>query len=263
MIVDGKKIANRLKEEVKSLVSSDTPKTLGIMAVGANQVTENYLARKIAFGQDVGIAVEVVRFAEDVSEEELMMAVKASTFDGLVVQLPLPSHIDKTRILGAIPLEQDVDMLNAISTERAFNRETMRLPPVVAALAEILKEYDVNLSGKTIVVVGTGNLVGKPVSLWLQREGYAHDIVDQETLGAAERIAAADVIISGTGVPGLIRPDMVREGSVLIDAGTATQDGQLRGDIDPACGPKASLAALVPGGVGPITIAALFRNLFL
>lgn len=263
MIVDGKKIANRLKEEVRSLASSDTPKRLGIIAVGANTVTENYLARKVAFGCDTGIATEVTHFPETISEEELFQAVSRSDFDGLVVQLPLPSHVDKQRILDAIPPEQDIDMLSSGSAEHAFNRETMRLPPVVAAVVEIFKEYDIDLTGKNIVVVGMGTLVGRPMSLWLQREGYAHSIIDQDTSDAAEQIRAADVIISGTGVPGLIRGDMVREGSVLIDAGAATQDGQLRGDIDPACAEQAALAALVPGGVGPITIAALFRNLFL
>ena len=262
-IVQGTLIAESMKEEIKNLASSAAPKRLGIFVVGENPVIEKFVEKKRTFGADVGVHVEVLRFPSDVREDELLAAIANATHDGIVVQLPLPAHLDRQKILDSIAPEQDVDVLGAREIERVFRRQTLRLPPVAAAVAEIFKSYDVDLAGKKIVVVGMGALVGKPVMLWLQREGFEADIVDKDTPDISERLLGADVIISGAGDPWFVRPEMVRQGSVLIDAGTSSSAGKLRGDIAPSCAEKAALYSGVPGGVGPITVAALFRNLFL
>ncbi len=263
MMIDGKTIAAQIKDEVRNLASGSAPKRLGIFVVGEHPAIEKFVEKKRAFGVDVVVDVEVLRFPPDVSEDELVAAIANATHDGIVVQLPLPAHVDRQKILDSIAPEQDVDVLGAREIERVFRRDTMRLPPVVAAVAEIFKTHDVDLTDKKIVIVGMGALVGKPVTLWLQREGFEADIVDKDTPDSTESLLAADVIITGAGDPWFIQPDMVKEGSVLIDAGTSSSAGKLRGDIDPACAEKAALFSGVPGGVGPITVAALFRNLFL
>ncbi len=265
MKVDGKQIANRLKEEIKSLASSAPTKRLGIFYAGDNPVIESFIARKQKFGADVGIEVSVLRFPEDVSEEELISSVisEGEKFDGVIVQLPLPAHLGNQNILDAVPTAKDVDMLSTASIEAFFNRATMRLSPVVGAIDEIFREHGVDLEGKNILIIGMGALVGKPVSLWLQREGFTPNMADKETLNTTELISSADVIISGVGSPHLIKPGMVKAGAILIDAGASTDGGELMGDIDPACAEVSSLFSGVPGGVGPITVAKLFQNLFL
>lgn len=265
MIVDGKKIAARMKEEVLSLAAGGPRKSLGIFYVGNDPVIESYIARKEKFGKDAGIDVEVVRFPEDVSEESLLESIEneSAKFDGVIIQLPLPPHLDKKTILNSIAVEKDVDVLSDVSVEQFAHWQTMKLPPVVRAVAEIVKEYDIELNGKDILVLGMGQLVGKPVSIWLQREGYVVKTVEKDTVGIPELLNSADVIISGTGVPWMIKPEMIKDEVVLIDAGTSSEGGEIRGDIDPACGNKAKLFSTVPGGVGPITVASIFKNLFL
>jgi methylenetetrahydrofolate dehydrogenase (NADP+)/methenyltetrahydrofolate cyclohydrolase len=126
----------------------------------------------------------------------------------------------------------------------------------------IFEEYEINLGGKDIVIVGAGILVGQPVSAWFSREGFSYRILDKENFDH-EILKNADIIISGAGVPGFIKPGMIKEGSVLIDAGTSTSGGKLLGDVDIACYDKGALVSGVPGGIGPVTVASLFRNLFL
>lgn len=265
MIVNGKKIATRLKEEIISLSSSGLPKSLAIFYVGENPVIDSYVNLKKKFGQDVGIRVEVFRFPENIAEDQLLRAIVSETekFDGAIVQLPLPVAIDKTRILNAVNSDKDVDMLSSESVERFVKWRTMRLPPVVQAISEVVKEYAIDFSGKSILVIGMGALVGKPVVLWLQREGFEPIVADKDTADLTSLTQAADVIISGAGVPWIVRPEMVQEGVILIDAGASTASGELRGDIDPACDAKAKIFSTVPGGLGPITVTALFKNLFL
>lgn len=265
MKVDGKQIANRLKEEIKSLNSFGAPKKISIFYAGQNPVIDKYISLKEKFGKDVGISVSVFRFPESVDENTLINTIKleSENFDGVVVQLPLPSHIDKANVMSALPLEKDIDVLSDRAIEASYKRETMRLPAVVGAVDEIIRECNIDLENKKILVIGRGSLVGKPVALWLQREGFMPEIVDKDTKDISEMTKNSDVIISGTGVPSLIKPEMIKEGSVLLDAGSSTDGGELRGDIDPACEEKAKFFSGVPGGIGPITIAKLFQNLFL
>ncbi len=255
-----------MKGEIKEMNQSlPAPKSLAIFYVGQNPVIDSYVALKKKFGQDVGINVEIFRYAESVEEEKLLATITSETekFDGSIIQLPLPSNLDKVRVLNSVSTDKDVDMLSASSVERFVKWQTMRLPPVVQAISEVVKEYGIDLSSKKILVIGMGALVGKPVVLWLQREGFEPIVADKDTPDLASLTRVADVIISGAGVPWIVTPDMVKEGAILIDAGASTASGELRGDIDPACGAKVSVFSAVPGGLGPITVASLFKNLFL
>ena len=266
MIVDGKKIAgeiiSKLNRKVKKL--GRTP-NLFVVLVGQNYVTARYVSLKQKTAEKIGINVEISRFKENVTTETLIQAIKvaADTANGIIVQLPLPSHIDKRAVLNAVPIELDVDVLSKESNEKFQKGTNTILPPVIAAISEILRRGNVNVNGKRAVVVGKGVLVGRPAATWLTNQG-AHVIsLDSKSENFVEEIKKSDIIVTGAGVPNLIKPDMIKDGVVLLDAATSELKGSLVGDTSPECSAKASLYSPVPGGIGPITIATLLNNLVL
>ncbi len=264
-IVDGKKIAEGIKEEIRNLLKTGEPKSLAIIYVGENPVIDNYVALKKKVGLELGINVEILKFEESVSTDVVLEAIKnaGAKYSGMIVQLPLPAHLNKEEILNAVPAEQDVDVLSEKSFELFSKGESEKMPPVVVAISEIIKTYKIDLANKKIVVVGRGPLVGKPVVVWLSRQNISANVLDSDTLNRAEILKEADIIISGAGVPSLIKASDVKEGVILIDAGTSTASGKIAGDIDQAAYEKAALVSGVPGGIGPITVVSLFKNLFL
>ncbi len=225
---------------------------------------------KKAFAEEIGVEFQLHEFEETVTTEKLVVAISDFNRDprvnGVVVQLPLPKTVDAEKVIEAIHPAKDPDAL------RSLEEEELRVPPPVAgAVEEILERNHISPEEKHAVVIGYGRLVGKPVAQWLVDNGAHLRVVDEHTPPAlfAESLAAADIIVSGAGVPALVKPEMVKDGVVLIDAGTSEDPttplglGRLVGDIDPACAAKASLFTPVPGGVGPITIAIIFKNLLL
>ncbi len=177
--------------------------------------------------------------------------------DGIIVQLPFPARIDMEEILPALRPTHDVDMLTYDGSLYG------PLPPVVGAIDEIARLNNIEFKDKTVVVVGHGQLVGLPSILYARARGASVQIVDKDTKDAKSIIATADILILGAGVPGLVTPDMVKSGVVVFDAGTSESGGMLVGDASPLLSQKAALVTPVPGGIGPITIAALLRNLVL
>jgi methylenetetrahydrofolate dehydrogenase (NADP+) / methenyltetrahydrofolate cyclohydrolase len=255
MIVDGKMIANRIYDSIRSkLEVAHRIPVLGIVVCAPNFETEKYLNLKEKKAHEVGIAVEVVRLEATVSTDEMLKALKAlvHTSDGVIVQLPLPSHIDTDAVLSSIPVSHDVDALNANTTDV--------LSPVVGAIAEILKVYEVPIFERHVAVIGSGKLVGLPASRWFMEHGASVSIVTKDTKDISYYTKNADIIVSGAGVPNLITSDMVKEGVVILDAGTSEDGGVLKGDVHPDCKEKAYLFTPVPGGIGPITIAVLLKN---
>ena len=258
MFVDGQKIADGIKQELaKRIAVLGKRPVLAVVQVGSEVAVEKFVERKEKFGEALGVAVVLHQFPPDLTEEVLAAEVKAiggdPVVDGLIVQLPLPLEVNTDAVLGSIPPERDVDALS--SAPRV-------LAPVPGAVAEILARYGVDPHGKRAVVIGVGRLVGKPVADWLRKQGALVETVSLETTLAMRSLTeAADIVVSGVGVPRLITPEFVKDGVVLIDAGTSESRGILVGDIDPACAEKAGLYTPVPGGVGPITVAKLFENL--
>ena len=179
--------------------------------------------------------------------------------DAAIVQLP--TNAEGATLLEHIPLDKDADVLSKKARD-AFARgdEGALLPPVVAAVREIFKTYGVDPAGKQAAVLGDGWLVGNPCAVWLRQAGANVTTLTKESENTAEALRRADIIISGVGVPHLITPLMVKEGVILIDAGTSESNGEVAGDADPACAGKCSVFTPVPGGVGPIAVACLFEN---
>jgi methylenetetrahydrofolate dehydrogenase (NADP+)/methenyltetrahydrofolate cyclohydrolase len=202
------------------------------------------------------MTLEVVR---PTTEEDALAAVKEAGPDAVIVQLPLPAEFDAQKILDAIPLEKDADVLSSQAYAR-FEAGGGLVPPVAGAVMKILTHAGVSVAGKKAVVIGEGRLVGKPVAVALARAGAAVAKVSTSTQSKDELYRDADIIVAGAGVAHLVTPDLVKEGVVLIDAGTSESNGSIAGDLDPACAAKASVFTPVPGGVGPVAVAILFRN---
>lgn len=184
-----------------------------------------------------------------------------SDADAVIVQLPLGEGFDAHTACDALPITKDADVLSSgarISFERGDAGAL--LPPVVGAVQQLLTKAGYQVAGKRAVVVGEGFLVGAPVAAWLRREGADVTVVTKETPDLFEPLSVADLVVSGAGVPGLITPEVLKQGVVLIDAGTSEVAGELRGDADPACADKCSFFTPVPGGVGPVAVACLFDN---
>lgn len=254
MSIDGRSIAAeilaRARTRAEKLVRR--PKVVALVGV-ETPATKSYLRIKAARAADAGCTFETRPYPSDFSDA-----------DAVIIQLPLPVGIDATAALDSIPLGKDADVLSSASRALFKNidlrNQYFLLPPVVAAVSEVFVRNRIEPKGKKAVVVGTGFLVGEPVATWLKQQGADVTVVNSSTQNIATALRAADIIVSGAGVPKLIQPEMLKEGVVLIDAGTSESSGEIVGDADPACATKCSLFTPVPGGVGPIAVACLFEN---
>lgn len=260
MIIDGKAVAEKLYEELakeRELLERDIG--LGILVVGNNPVIESFIRIKTRAASRLNIKMVRVDIPESATTDEVASAVKklASETDATIAQLPFPKSIDIERVLSAIPPEKDVDAINPSVSDDT----RIAYAPVALAVAEILKQVGVDPKGKRVVVVGAGRLVGVPTAALLKRMGAEVSMFTLEE-GSIEDLKDADIIVSGAGNPGFIKPEHMKEGVVLIDAGASEMKGVIQGDMDPACAEKASVFTPVPGGVGPIAVAMIFKNLF-
>lgn len=267
ILLDGKKLAQKMLDILKKEIS-ESKKELRLAAVfvGDNQITKKFLEQKKGAAQDIGLGLRIYDFPETISTNELRGRLAEIVHEekntGVIVQLPLPEHINTQYILNAIVPEKDVDVLSARALGNFFVGKSEVLPPVVGAVRAFFDEYGIECRGKHAVVVGAGKLVGKPVAVWLMNEGAAVSVVNEFTKDTSEFTKRGDIIISGAGKPKLITGDMVKEGVVVIDAGTSEAEGKVVGDVDfDSVSPKASFITPVPGGVGPVTVAMLFKNL--
>jgi len=262
-LVDGKKISSLIKENlIKVIKEQKLKKSLAIFYVGKNPVIENFINLKKKFGKEIGVLVEVFKYDENISSEDLIKEIKkvSKSFDGAVVQLPLPEQIDRRKVLNSVPVEKDVDVLGDKKYRKFASGDFTFFPPVAGAVFEVLNFYKIQLENKKIVVVGDGVLVGKPVFDWLEASMLKAKVINEKTKDKNKLYKEADIIISGVGKAGVVKKSFVKKGVVLIDAGSSSEDGQIVGDIAKDCKEKASLFATVPGGIGPVTVAILFRN---
>ncbi|MDP3771976.1 MAG: bifunctional 5,10-methylenetetrahydrofolate dehydrogenase/5,10-methenyltetrahydrofolate cyclohydrolase [bacterium] len=269
IIVDGKAIAAGILDEVRNEVAASKKKLrLGVVVVGNDVVTRHFVMEKRRVAESVGIDMRVYPFPETVMPNELRARVTELVREehntGIIIQLPLPSHLPRQHILNAVTPEKDIDMLSARAVGNFTVGKGVLVPPVVGAIQEIAAAHGVEFIGKNIVVVGAGPLVGRPVVLWLLRSGATFSVVRKSTPDPASFLRSADIIISGIGKPRFITGVMVKTGIAAFDAGTAESEGKIAGDFDDdSVAPKCSLITPVPGGIGPLTVAILLRNLVL
>ncbi len=266
MIIDGKTIARELQEELRGVVAKfPIPPTLAIIVVGENPVIEQFVRIKQRVGNEIGVRMYIHRYPETISGVELhehVVQIGAQhDVHGLIVQLPLPAHIDAGAILAVVPTVKDVDMLSRESVALFGQWKTKMLPPVAGAVQEILERTKTPVLQKEVLILGYGRLVGIPVSILLRHRGAHVTVIDQEIEHLSEHMKEADIIISGVGKPGIIVPSILHHGVVLIDAGTSESGGKVVGDADARCSEVASVFTPVPGGIGPIAVVMIFKNL--
>ena len=260
----GKPIVGDMARELREKVARFPRRpSVGIIYAGSNPVIEHFIARKEHFAQNIGVSLFVHRISASATTEEIIDAVRASAseHDGVVVQLPLPKGIDSLAVLDSVPLSKDIDMLSSAARDYIARGNSAALPAVAGAIREFIERTPISLAGKKIAIIGTGKLVGIPVHAWLKTMHLESVIINRETKDLKHELETADVIISGAGSSGLVTADMIKEGVVLFDAGTSEVEGKIEGDIARDAYVKASYYTPVPGGIGPLTIACLFKNL--
>lgn len=258
MIVDGKKIAGEIYLAVaKEVEKMDIKPVLGAITCAPNFETRKYLELKKRKAAEVGITLRVVELPDNATTEEVLACVRvvALEVDGVVVQLPFPPHIDRERVLAAVPVNKDPDGFAYAENPSAC------LPPVVGAIKEIAEHYDFSFTDKQVVVLGQGRLVGAPVVRFLRSVGAQVAVSTEHDSTQTQQLKNADVIISGIGEPHFITADKIKSGAAVFDAGTSEDGGLMVGDVHPDVADVASIFTPVPGGIGPITIALLLRNL--
>lgn len=266
MIIDGKLVANQLKEKIKENLIGQTKKEVCFVIFGDNIASRQFIGMKCRFAKSLGIPTRVIEHPEDLSIEEasrVILETSQEDIAGMVIQLPLPNGFPVEDILNMVPVELDIDVLSHNAKEGYVNKTSNKVPPVSRAIMEIFNFYDIDLKGKEILVIGTGRLVGEPVRNMLESLTIPFNIIDKDTDSdkKSKLISSADIIISGAGSPYMIKPAMVKQGVILIDAGTSEQNGKVVGDVDPTCVEVAAFLTPVPGGVGPVTLASLFLNI--
>jgi methylenetetrahydrofolate dehydrogenase (NADP+) / methenyltetrahydrofolate cyclohydrolase len=280
-LIDGKKTSLEIKleiaEDVKKIVASGMKKPhLAAVLIGSDGGSETYVAAKIKACEEVGFDSSLIRFQDDVSEEELLNAVAKLNndpdVDGFIVQLPLPKHISEEKITEAIDPRKDVDGFHPQNLGRMITGGDAFVSATPQGIMELLKRYEIETKGKHVVVIGRSNIVGRPMSILLSLKGNPGDatvtVCHSRTSNLKELCQQADIIIAALGIPEFLKGDMVKEGAVVIDVGTTrvpsteTKSGwRLKGDVDFVnVAPKCSYITPVPGGVGPMTIVSLLLN---
>lgn len=267
-LVNGKAIAQKVSASLKKNIATlPRPLGLSIFIAGTDSASLAFVKKKMTLAEELGITVYLHELVsgdgEQFLEKGLLRDAKDPEVDGIIVQLPLPEGWNRDRLLQLIPKEKDVDVLTRESMALFRDAQLPILPPVVGAVQAILEEHEVSIADKDVLVVGRGRLVGQPVSLWLRHNDAHVTMVGSDVADLATLTKEADIIITGVGIPKLITKDMVSEKTVLLDAGTSEDGGSLVGDVAEECYDAVQLLSPVPGGIGPLTVALLMKNLYM
>ena len=283
-LIDGKKISSDIKKEIAAevaemIAAGKKQPHLAAVLLGHDGGSETYVAAKVKACEECGFKSTLIRFEDDVTEEELLATVDKlnndADIDGFIVQLPLPKHISEQKVIEAIDYRKDVDGFHPINV----GRMSIGLPCFVSAtpagIVELLRRYNIDTNGANCVVLGRSNIVGKPVASLMMQKGKPGNatvtVCHSATKNIKEICREADIIIAALGSPEFVKEDMVKEGAVIVDVGTTrvpstvTKSGwKLKGDVDfEHVAPKCSYITPVPGGVGPMTIVSLMKNTLL
>ncbi|HIZ25079.1 MAG TPA: bifunctional methylenetetrahydrofolate dehydrogenase/methenyltetrahydrofolate cyclohydrolase FolD [Candidatus Gallimonas intestinigallinarum] len=269
-IIDGKKTAAEIRAQLRGKTAAFEEKYgqkvgLAVVLIGEDPASQVYVRNKIRGCEEAGIRSFAHYLPADVTQAEAEELVRALASDdavhGILVQLPLPRHLNADKILACIPAEKDVDGFSAENIGRLARNEECTVACTPLGVMELLHRYGVEPRGKRAVVIGRSNIVGRPMALLLLNADATVTICHSRTVNLAEECARADILIAAIGKPNFVTADMVKEGAVVVDVGINRVDGKLVGDVDfAAVSQKASLITPVPGGVGPMTIAMLLQN---
>ena len=271
--IDGKAfsqvILEKIREEHNQLKEKYGKQAgLAVVIVGNNPASQVYVRNKMKACENVGFYSENIELDENISEEELLQEIdklnKNDRINGILVQLPLPSHINELKIIDSISPEKDVDGFHVANIgKRVIGDETGFLSCTPYGIMQLLEEYKIEIAGKDAVIIGRSNIVGKPMALMLIQKGATVQVCNSRTKDLRKKLNDADIIIVAAGVPKLLKKEDVKEGAVVIDVGINRVDGKICGDVDyEEVAERVSYITPVPGGVGPMTIASLIKNTF-
>lgn len=272
-ILDGKAVSLKVKESVKvraeELKKFGVEPTLAVILVGEDKASQTYVRAKEKACNEYGIKSVAHRLSENTTQAELLALINVLNLDdsihGILVQLPLPKHIDTNVVLAAIDPRKDVDGFHAVNVGKLVSGLDGFVPCTPLGVMEILKEYGIDVAGLNAVVIGRSNIVGKPMANLLLNASATVTITHSKTKNLKEICKNADLIVAAIGKPFFLKADMVKDGAVVVDVGiNRLDDGRLVGDVDfDEVAPKCSYITPVPGGVGPMTIAMLLNNTIL
>ena len=272
-VVDGREIATAIRRDVRREVEVLTgtqgrPPGLAVILVGDDLASTTYVRNKGKACEEVGIKSVQIHLPATTSREELLDILhglnKDETVDGILVQLPLPPHIEERSILEAVDPAKDVDGFHPSNLGGLLTGHPLFVASTPLGIMEVLDRFQVAIEGKDAVVVGWSTIVGKPIAFLLLERRASVTVCQQWTRDLDQHTRQAEILVVAAGKPGLVRGDMVKEGAVVIDVGINRVAGKLVGDVDfPSVYPKASLITPVPGGVGPLTVAMLLKNTLL
>lgn len=270
MIIDGKKEAALLREEIKKeilLLKEKTKKApgLSVILIGDYAPSQIYVKNKEKNSKEVGINSEVIKYPKDITEQEVLNKIKELNnnpeVSGILVQLPLPKHINKEKIINAIHPKKDVDGFNPINVGNLASGYDAIIPCTPLGCLYLIKKIEKNLSGKHAVIIGRSNLNGKPMAQLLLRENCTVTIVHSKTKDLKAECQKADILVAAVGKANLVKGDWVKKDSIIIDVGINKVEEKIVGDVDfESVKEKVKAITPVPGGVGPMTIACLLKN---
>lgn len=268
MVIDGKKIAEGILEELKK--RPKTKKFFAAFLVGENPASASFLAVKERTAKELGVDFRVYRFPEATTQDKLRKEVlkiaEHARCGGAIVQLPFPGSINAQYVLNAIPREKDIDVLGERALGAFYAGRNPVLPPAVGVVEAILGSKGVSLDGKKAAIIGLGSLVGKPISVWL--EGKVKELYLLDKGSDLSVLKDADIVVCGAGVPQLVKPEMLKDGALIIDFGYGTIAGKTFGDFDAPQQttndkPLTTISYTpTPGGTGPVLVAKLFENFY-
>jgi len=262
--MDGKRLAERVRAEVAADAAELGGLALATVLVGEDPASEVYIRLKHEAARAAGITAVDLRLAADVSEAELLSVVARLNgddgVDGVLVQLPLPPHIDEGRVTVAVAQVKDVDGLHPANAGHLLAGRPALVGATPLGVMALLAEYEVTLAGARAVVVGRSMIVGRPTALLLLAADATVTVCHSRTGDLGDEVRRADVLVAAVGQAGLVEADMIKPGAVVVDVGITRTPGGLVGDVDPAAAEVAGLLTPVPGGVGPMTIACLLQN---
>lgn len=270
-VIDGKQISADIKIEIKGKIKKmiedgERVPGLAVIIVGDNPASKVYIRSKVKTCENLGIYSEKIVFDKNISEEELLKKIeelnKDEKIDGILVQVPLPDQIDEYKVTEAISPKKDVDGFHTENLGKLLvGKDTFR-SCTPAGIVELLKKSSIDIKGKDVVIIGRSNIVGKPLALMLTNESATVTLCHSKTKKLKEKTINSDIVIIAVGIENFLTEDMVKKGSIVIDAGiNRNSQGQLCGDVDyENVSKKTSFITPVPGGVGPMTIAMLMKN---
>jgi methylenetetrahydrofolate dehydrogenase (NADP+)/methenyltetrahydrofolate cyclohydrolase len=268
-LIDGKIISasvkERVKEEVEALKKEGITTGLAVIIVGEDPASKVYVANKKKACEMLGIISEEYALPENTTQEELLALIdelnNKTTINGILCQLPLPKHLDEQAVINAILPQKDVDAFHPQNVGKIMLGDYDFVPCTPAGIMEMLQYENIDIAGKTCVVIGRSNIVGKPMGMLLLHKNGTVTICHSRTRDLASVCKNADILVAAVGRPNFVTADMVKEGAVVIDVGINRVDGKLVGDVDfESVKDKCSAITPVPGGVGPMTIAMLMQN---